>query len=42
MSEPSSSRSPDDVYGSRISRSWRWAMRSKFVVLLRRTMPTTS
>ena len=42
MSEASSSRSPDDVYGSSTTRSWRWAMRSKFVVLERRTMPITS
>ena len=42
MSDASSRRSPDEVYGSRISRSCRWAIRSKFVVLLRRAMPTTS
>src|SRR3954447_18468783 len=35
--ETSSSRSP----ATRLSRSWMWAIRSKFTVLLRRTMPTT-
>jgi hypothetical protein len=36
--ETSSSRSP----GTKVIRSWRWAMRSKFTVDERRTMPITS
>ncbi len=36
--DTSSSRSP----GTKVMRSWMWAMRSKFTVELRRTMPMTS